>query len=325
MNHIFLIGAGFTRAVYGQEALLTNEIMGRLSLGDFPDVQDLVIDGEQDIEQFITLLDLKCLRLREKSPSEARRYSEIRETIVSRMVNLFDYKRLNVTGIENHPLLAQFVRKLPNGTAILSLNYDCVLDQALWLRGRWTPNVGYGFRVSSREPGNDEQKDGIILLKLHGSCNFRNSTESDGESMKKYERYFKPEITNDIFPGVCSEINPRCSDLDTGPHVLVMSYVKKYHNGIMRLWRQAIDALADANRLTIIGCSLRDEDVFLRFPLYHFGMKEGVAKFQIDIVDKEEEDCRRIEEKVRGLVAWPEKQNIIHYEGLDHYIDSCAP
>jgi len=317
MSHVFLIGAGFTRAVYGEEALLTKDIMGQLHLGDFPEMQDLLLDAGGDIEQFITLLDLKCLRLREKSPSEARRYSQIRETIVSRIVNLFDYKRLNVTGIENHLLLAQFVRNLPNGTAILSLNYDSVLDQALWLSGRWTP-FGYATSVFPSNPPSN--RDGIRLLKLHGSCNFRQPSKEIRSRFPTDKDGFVVELNNDIFPGLESQVNTRYSDWAAEPCVVVMSYVKQFPRRIWELWCEAIAALANAERLTIIGCSLRDEDTFLRFALYHFGMKEGVAKFQIDIVDKDEEHCGRIEEKVRGLVAWPEKQNIIHYEGLDHYL-----
>jgi len=149
------------------------------------------------------------------------------------------------------------------------------------------------------------------LLKLHGSCNFRKSV-CDTE-------YPVVEINDKIFPGIHASLG---AVQDAGPHVLVMSYVKIYRNGIMELWRKALDSLKDADRLTIIGCSLRDEDTFLRFALYHFGMKESIEKFYIDIVDRDNDNCIRVENKVMNLVACPDKQEPRNLcAGLGEYLE----
>lgn len=101
-----------------------------------------------------------------------------------------------------------------------------------------------------------------------------------------------------------------------------MSYIKRFHNGIMSLWREAISFLKEAERLTIVGCSLREEDTFLRFALYHFGMKDGTKKFYIDIVDKGHENCQRTSDKIMALVANPVSQEVnLFNEGLEGYLN----
>ena len=152
-----------------------------------------------------------------------------------------------------------------------------------------------------------------MLLKLHGSCNFRDVEEG--------QEYFNIEITDKIFPNIYAHIN---SDPSDKPHILVMSYIKQFHNGIMRLWRKAISFLKEADKLVVVGCSLREEDSFLRFALYHFGMKENTQKFFIDIIDKGEDNCKKIKEKVMKLVAYPDRQEVkLFHESLEGYLNKA--
>ncbi len=202
-------------------------------------------------------------------------------------------------------------------STILTLNYDCVLDRGLWLSNRWSPCGGY--HASSFPYGSDEgdehndRKDNILLLKLHGSCNFRNSRGTS--------EYFNIEVADEIFPGICAHCNERNTSLDKGAHVLVMSYLKIYHNGIMKLWRKALEAFKEADKLTIIGCSLREEDIFLKFALYHFGGRDNVTELLIDIVDVNKEICDNIENKIKLLCPWPNKHKITQCSnGLKGYL-----
>jgi hypothetical protein len=212
--------------------------------------------------------------------------------------------------MQEHPSLKKFIESVPSNACILTLNYDCVLDQGLHLSNRWSPRGGY---VLSSFPGSDKDNasiENIRLVKLHGSCNFRDRNPG--------QPYPDIEISERIFPGIAAHLNETSSD---APHVLVMSYVKEFHNGIFMLWNHAISSLAGAQKLTIIGCSLREEDTFLRFALYHFGMARGVDKFQIDIVDVSDASCERIKEKVRKIVASPGKYEIRPFGGgLESYL-----
>lgn len=191
---------------------------------------------------------------------------------------------------------------------------------------RWHPCKGYGdISKSSCYDDENREKDNILLLKLHGSCNFRRSSLHGSEYLVDNEypvnEYPVVEINDKIFPGIHSSHG---AVQDSGPQILVMSYVKIYHNGIMQLWRKGLDALKDADRLTIIGCSLREEDTFLKFALYHFGMKENAEKFNIDIVDRDIENCQHVENKLMNLVAFPDKQEKPKlYDGLDKYLEGA--
>ena len=141
--------------------------------------------------------------------------------------------------------------------------------------------------------------------------------------MEEDQEYFNIEITDKIFPQLPSRLNSRNSFLNNKPHILVMSYIKQFHNGIMSLWREAISFLKEAEKLTIVGCSLREEDTFLRFALYHFGMKENNnEKFYIDIVDKGQENCQKVRDKTMKLVANPVFQQVrLFADGLEDYLD----
>jgi hypothetical protein len=149
---------------------------------------------------------------------------------------------------------------------------------------------------------------------------FPSTNEEIAEDMGEKDDFFI-EITQEIFPRIPSHFNTRESELDKGPYVLIMSYLKRYHVKIMQIWRKAIEALKSADRLTIIGCSLRDEDIFLKFALHYFGMREYSNKFLIEIVDKYENAWKTIVNKIKEIVAEPDKQEFRFFRGLQQYLD----
>lgn len=311
MNHVYLLGSGFTKAIMGSKALLTDEIMPKLNLSEFPEIIKDYEETYPDIEQFITQLDLQCLRFDKNNKSLPKRLNEIRDNIVGQIVRMFDVDALSVDSLDNFSDLKKFIESVSTQSTIMTLNYDMVLDQGLWLSKRWHPGGGYYTSYFPCSDDENKKKGNILLLKLHGSCNFRKSALGDNE-------YPVVKINDKIF----SNIHPSHGAVqDAGAHVLVMSYFKIYCNGIMQLWRKAVESLKDADRLTIIGCSLREEDTFLKFALYHFGMKEKTEKFYIDIVDKDVENCKYIESKVKKLVAWPDKEKINLFAGMDSFLE----
>lgn len=310
MNAVYLLGAGFTRAVVGDTAPLTRDLMSKVNISTFPEIHDEYKQSFPDIEQFLSILDLKILHLRQISNLRADSVSHIREEIVRQIIHQVDTERLGVKNLDEYPLLQRFLEQVPRNSFILTLNFDCVLDQGLYQTGRWSPFGGYGYPTFPHVEKENDSKDRIMLLKLHGSCNFKDVEEG--------QEYFNIEITQKIFPGIHANIN---SDPNDKPHVLVMSYIKQFHNGIMSLWREALSILKNAEKLIIVGCSLREEDTFLRFALYHFGMKENTTNFVVDIIDKGEDNCNKIKKKVLQLVAYPDQQAIkVFHEGLEGYL-----
>jgi len=310
MNNIcFLLGAGFSHAITDEKLLLTKDLMDKIKpfISSTPELQNDFDNTYSNIELFITLLDVKIQS--EKNDSLKDNMKEIKEQIKQEIIKYYDIDKLD----DNYPLCESFIKKIPQNAYILTLNYDCVLDKYLWLSKRWSPEGGYIYPIFPRSSFIKNSKlDGIKLLKLHGSCNFRNDIHD--------QAYFKIEITPQIFPNCHSFLCDRDGGLDAGPHVLVMSYLKNYHNGIMWLWRKAINALKNADKLIIIGCSLRNEDLFLRFALYHFGMKKNVDNLSIEIIDKDKSISESIKSKIEDLAAWPNKQKYTIYNNIKDYL-----
>ena len=304
MNCVYLLGAGFTRAVMGDRAPLTHELMSKLDIARFPELHDEYERSYPDIEQFLSILDLKILHFRHINSSLSKRLDKVRETIIQQIMNQVDTTCLNVHNLDDFPVLKKFIESIQPNARILTLNYDCVLDQGLYFSKRWSPFGGYCYPTFPHTQNENDSKDRILLLKMHGSCNFKDSQAN--------QDYFNIEITESIFPNIHANINASLNDT---PHVLVMSYIKQFHNGIMSLWREAISFLKVSEKLIIVGCSLREEDTFLRFALYHFGMKEKVSQFCVDVIDKGNDNCNGVRGKLMKLIANPDCQQVNMFEG----------
>lgn len=305
---VYVLGAGFTRAII-DKAPLNDDIMNHLDAGLFPYFIDEFEVAKPNIEHFLTLVDLKCLRLQEKSKIKSDEFEAARQQIIESILGMFDIDKLSVSSLEDKPDLKKFVASVPDDSYLISLNYDCVLDQGLWLDGRWHPGDGYYLEVEEMPSGGETK---LFLLKLHGSCNFSSGFPDND--------HFVIGIHEELFPGVGNNINTPLHN----PRIIAMSFIKNYKKDLMKLWRKAISEIANADHLVIIGCSIREEDAFLKFALSHFGMKEknDNNNFNISIVGFGSKDVKGIESRVTQLVACPHQQKINLYSGgLAGYLD----
>ena len=187
MKQIFLLGAGFTRAVMGERALLADEIMPKLDISAFPEIINDYIEAFPDIEQFITRIDLKYFQFIKTNDSLSNKFENIRENIKNQIVKFFNIDRIGVDDLHHYPQLKAFIKQIPREATILTLNYDCVLDQGLYLSQRWSPDGGYllpSFPFEEKEKQKNHDIENILLLKPHGSVNFRVFSEKLAEEIK---------------------------------------------------------------------------------------------------------------------------------------------
>jgi hypothetical protein len=325
MKQIFLLGAGFTRAIMGKKALLTDEIMPKLDISAFPEIINDYIETFPDIEQFITRIDLKYFQFIKSNYSLAKRFEDIRENLKNQIVKFINIDQIGVDDLNNYPYLKEFIKQLPREATILTLNYDCVLDQGLYLSQRWSPDGGYllpSFPLEEKRKNHDIEN--ILLLKPHGSVNFRVPSEKLAKEIKlKDIKAIFIEITDKIFPNIHAIINsPQYSDsIELSPYVLAMTYLKVYANRILQIWSKAIEELKTADKLTIIGCSLREEDTFLKFVLRHFGEKKNKKHFIIEIIDPDESIWEKIKNELiqKRLVGNPDNHTIKNFKSLNDY------
>jgi SIR2-like domain len=139
--------------------------------------------------------------------------------------------------------------RLRVGDAVISLNYDCVVDRALAEHAGFRFDVergGYGVPVSSgadlwRRSGRGKRPQGsILLLKLHGSLNWRAGTTPlrlRGDPYREVAAgVIAPPLTN--------------KPVETEP--------------FRSIWREARRAVGRMRRLIIIGYSMPDADGLVR-------------------------------------------------------------
>lgn len=149
--------------------------------------------------------------------------------------------------------------KLGSDDAIISLNYDTLLDSALVQQG-WNPKTGYrlggGKRKVEWEPdvqGNNSHLAGLALLKLHGSINwFVRGTYSGLSRVFSSKPVLVSGLRRNEIGGHIRQIVPPI-------------YGKIFEHGHwQRLWTEAFQELCEAEIFVLIGCSLIDTDFHLR-------------------------------------------------------------
>ncbi len=141
--------------------------------------------------------------------------------------------------------------------AILTFNYDCVLDWHLkeFGDGKWNPRYGYGFRLGPRgrrltgdkewQPSKPATREKTVsLFKLHGSLHFRSDNPDDGE----YRVALKARPYTYQGRGMKFTIIPP-------------EYVKRFEQGLFRdIWDKGFRAVARAQNFVFVGYSLPATD-----------------------------------------------------------------
>jgi hypothetical protein len=105
-----------------------------------------------------------------------------------------------------HGRIAQAVR---SGDAIVSFNYDTLIDRALtkWARGIWDASCGYGFDITEGAPAwtapstpGPFPREYLRLLKPHGSLHWSN-VDTDNETLQLRESaYGQRSVKTNVIP-----------------------------------------------------------------------------------------------------------------------------
>ncbi len=143
---------------------------------------------------------------------------------------------------------ARFARSLsardPGSYALLSLNYDTLLDDALRAAGL---RPDYGL-----EPG---EPSGPLLLKLHGSLNWVHCPACDHVAALR-------EQVAHLLPRSSGLACARCGSRRLAGVVISPTWLKRYSPGrLTRVFEHALEAVRRARRLVIIGYSMPPADV----------------------------------------------------------------
>jgi len=153
----------------------------------------------------------------------------------------------------------RLVTRLGPYDTIITLNYDTLLDSALFDEG-WNPMVGYciagGTKKIKWKPKNlvpASKVSNIHLLKLHGSLNWF----VRGSFVNLSSVFDKKPVNISV---------PREREIAGHVRQIIPPIYGKFfrHDHWRRLWRLAHEALQKADLLVVVGCSLVDTDFHLR-------------------------------------------------------------
>jgi hypothetical protein len=288
--NVFVIGAGFTKAVF-PDAPLNSELFAALT--NRSPCSSLKMLREQykteDIEIALTRLDADLAL----SHNEDTRM--LRRNIESELASYFSSFCASDKLLAESEWLTQLIDDVfKDGDVAVSLNYDCALEGALDCRDKWSPNGGYGSSIENPLAYEDTTpRSPVTVLKIHGSSNFviapyADKPSSNHVSFNFYECFFPRSAKNKHFGyGVGRGRS----------YVIAPSYVKIPTVEMSYLMLDALKASSEAKNLILIGCSLRPEDSFLTVLMTSFLHQLSWPNRKIIIVDPAAES---ISDRLKG-------------------------
>lgn len=280
----FIIGAGFTKAVFS-DAPLNRNLLDTLAEKSTDSAAAVLRDTykTEDIEIALTRLDADIAVSQDEQGSLAKDGCKLRRRIETELGNYFSSFLASEELLAKSPWLAQFIDGVfTSEDVVISLNYDCVLEGALDCRGKWSPKGGYGYPFDHALVRDDEfSKSPVTVLKIHGSASFAiapygDKPEASAVNFNFDERFFPRSAKNTHFG----------FGAGTGrPYLIAPSYVKIPTVEMTYLMLEALSASATATNLVIIGSALRPEDGFLTLILANFLRQPSWRTRKVFIVD----------------------------------------
>lgn len=325
---VFVLGAGFTRAVLPRAPLLIDDYYTVSLAGKFetlPHARRLLdlersnnLDGRINIERLMT-------RIEGGMPYDIEQ--GVREELGLLLVEVkrsFERRLEDAkTGPRRDAELGAFAAYcVLNRVTCITFNYDDILDQALWEHASvrneggtslyWHPDGGYGFFCRPSESivvdaSTAMDRTSMFLLKLHGSINWRVKRGHPRPYSIDAIVHHEPWLpVRDSFYGARPEDIVRHLELESFivPPVLVKSSLVE--QPILRLiWSLAYTALQEADQVTFVGYSLPVTDIAAGF-LFGEAIRKGCEIKVVNLAQGEggkktiEDSYRRVFPEIAG-------------------------
>jgi hypothetical protein len=273
-KRMFIVGSGFTRAVFGKDAPTNAELLPCLCQSK-PALWQGTVQRYQasDIEVALTRLDLD---INKADASKAQLIAE-RQMIETDLAQFFRKFRFKEHLVESRPWVGSLMRSFfKPGDVAICLNYDCLLEGLLDRYGLWSLNGGYGQTgpVGPVETmGIQCNPSPVTVLKIHGSENFHREPV-DGSEID-WEIMFT--VNASIFPRSGRNRHLMLPGDDSFDAVIAPSFVKVFPYRLVMLMLEALKTAWEAEVLIIVGCALRPEDSFLHLLVLKYlqGRRKG--------------------------------------------------
>lgn len=308
-NNLFLLGAGFDRALWGDGIPLNNELLENLTKGQefAPLNRSLEKHGNpKDIEIYLSRLDLEIAGQSEteEMPVGRNEAEMLRLYMDNAMAAYFARFRFKETLVSGKGWIEGLKTSFARNDVIVNLNYSCLMDGLLDYFGIWSPKGGYGnyFKNSLLDTCNDvvenETLNGIFHLKIHGSEHFRRNPFIDNPSYVGIDFH----VSEEIFPKTGKNRNFGLA-MDQGSYIIAPSFIKIWHVQLTSMLLQAIATAREARKFVVIGCSLRPEDAYLWTLIFNFFIPTPAGKKMILLSPSAD----KLKERVLTYFQWAGK------------------
>jgi hypothetical protein len=219
----------------------------------------------QNIELLLTQIDLAIFENRPTffgNKYEIRYLEKIRSSFSEVLASTlrhhhFDFNRAELYQGVNQSLSRFIVKKLKPGDSIITFNWDCLVEGALWNNNMWTFLDGWGIEKEISQfktqfyPYDKPKVSNILVYKLHGSFNW----SYDDIHEKIYFRYLD-SIHQDL--GSLHEDSAYSQKIIA---LIEPSYIKQFYKPLKLIWLKAFEAICNAQEI-YIGYSLPPADFY---------------------------------------------------------------
>jgi hypothetical protein len=226
-------------------------------------------------EIVLSFLDLCKMFLDENftavSPAWLSNASTAKNSLIHLLGDYFMWKHVEDSQhTDRRAYMREMLRDLKAGDAVVTFNWDTVVERSLLELGRWNPTDGYGFIKSFRDASDIDDFNGpahplaeplpkqseIRVLKLHGSVGWRRGSRDELLFDNDYLNHLLPEPLQCM---VDADIRKFRNSLR--PLLAYPSFLKQLDNRIiLNIWQQAHEALGRAKEVEIFGYSLPPSD-----------------------------------------------------------------
>jgi hypothetical protein len=238
------------------------------------------------------------------------------------------------TGADPPAIYDTFVERLGGDVAYASLNYDLVLETVLrrkqrsWhypLQGEWNSLNELRYSEEFYSPWDRDPKS-VSYLKLHGSFNWQycwrcNYFRVVRDEWSGVSEFYVPRRGHEALWAAsrgtlacdeCVPEGPGASQAVLKPLIIPPTRLKEYSRApVRRQWAFFDLLLAQAEKLIVIGSSIRDEDVLLYNSLSFLAFKSPRLK-RIVAIDPQECVAQRLKLLTEVEPTW--------YASLEDYV-----
>ena len=302
-NNLFLLGAGFDRALYGPDIPLNGQVIPWLKnkFEYAPWTAHLARYQTTDIERSLTYLDLE-VTAPPANTSENDRLT-LRRWIEQTIARFFTDFRITPEIASKDWALTFAKAVLDKNDAIVNLNYTPLLEGLLDTAGVWTPHGGYSrfiengvLEATSGPVRQNSLLKNIIVYKIHGSTHFHLSSVNENHE----ETAIGFSFNDSIFPrsGKHTNFGPGVPDL--GRYVIAPSFIKTWHIQIAGMMNEVLERVNMAKNIIILGCGMRPEDNFLFLMFANF-LRAANPGGKIIVVDP---NASQVVKNIRTYSNW---------------------